>query len=119
LIANVALNPHRKNVSEVLNPYNLVIWTIKAKPINCPLLLSVLFFNNSWNSEGETFELLRLDDVVRIQISTEPDKNNYGKRYKARAVFDWRKKWEQKKEKGSIKSPKSHPSESVIERLFH
>jgi hypothetical protein len=82
-------------------------------------LVTVLSFNYSRNSEGITFELLRRKEVVRIQISTEPNKNNYGQRYKARTVFDWRKKGQQKQEKGSIKSPKSHPGESVTECLFH
>jgi hypothetical protein len=81
--------------------------------------VSFLSFNYLWNSEGKPSELLRLEHVVRIQISNEPNKNNYGKRYKACTVFDWRKKGEQKKKKHSIKSPKSHPSESVTEHLFH
>jgi hypothetical protein len=81
--------------------------------------VSFLSFNYSWKSEGKTFELLRLEDVVRIQISNEPNKNNCGKGYKARTVFDWCKEGEQKKEEGSIKSPKSHPGESATERLFH
>ena len=42
-------------------------------------LVSDLSFNHS-RSEGINFELLRLlEDVVRIQISTKPYKNNYSK----------------------------------------
>jgi len=62
-----------------------------------------------WNPERETFELLRIEDIVRIQISSQSHKNNRGKRYKARAILDWRKEGEQEDPKNGIKSPKSHP----------
>jgi hypothetical protein len=71
-----------------------------------------------WNSEGKTFELLRIEDIVRIEISSQSHKNNYGKCDKARAVLDWRKEGEQENPKDGIKSPKSHPGEPVIESLF-
>jgi hypothetical protein len=66
--------------------------------------VSVSSFNYSWNTEGKAFELrrLELEDVVRIQIQSEPYKNNDGKRYKARTVFHCRKKGKQKNPKGSI-----------------
>jgi hypothetical protein len=70
------------------------------------------------NAEGETFELLRLEDVVRIQIGTESYKNYYGKCYKARAVGDWREEGKQKNPKDGIKSPKNHPGERVVESPF-
>jgi hypothetical protein len=47
-----------------------------------------LSFNYSC-SERKTFGLLHLEDVVQIQVSTEPDSNNYGKEYKARTVVDY------------------------------
>jgi hypothetical protein len=81
--------------------------------------MSVLSLSYSWNSEGKSFELFWREDVVRVQISAEPGKNNYGQRYKARTIFDWCKKGEQKNKKDSIKSPKCHPSELATERLFH
>jgi hypothetical protein len=62
-----------------------------------------IIFRYSWASEGKTFELLRLlEDVVRIQISPEPYKNNYGKQYKARTVFHCRKKGQQKNPEDNI-----------------
>jgi hypothetical protein len=67
-------------------------------------------FNCSWNTERKTLVLLRLEleDVVQIQIYTEPYKNNYGKRDKARTVVDCRKKGQQKNPEGSIIC---HPNE--------
>jgi hypothetical protein len=67
------------------------------------------------NAERETFELLRLEDVVRIQIGSESKKDYYGKCYKARAVGHWREEGKQKYPKDGIKSPKNHPGERVIE----
>jgi hypothetical protein len=67
------------------------------------------------NAERETFELLRLEDVVRIQIGSESEKDYYGKCYKARAVGHWREEGKQKYPKDGIKSPKNHPGERVIE----
>ena len=62
-----------------------------------------LSFNYSWNTEGITFILLRREiEDVRIQIGTEPYKNNYGKRYKARAVVDCCKEGKQKNPEGKI-----------------
>ena len=82
-------------------------------------LVSVLAFNYSCNSEGISFELLRreLEDVVRIQIKSEPYKNNYGKRYKARTVVDYRKKGKQKNPEDDIISIPNKP-EWVSERLI-
>jgi hypothetical protein len=82
-------------------------------------LVSVLSFNYSCNSEGISFELLRceLEDVVRIQIKSEPYKNNYGKRNKARTVVDDRKKGKQKNPEDSIISIPNQP-EWVSERLI-
>ena len=71
-----------------------------------------------WNSEGKTFELLRFEDIVRIQVSQQSHRNYYGKCYKARAVFHWRKEGEQEDPKDGIKSPKNHPGEWVVEPLF-
>ena len=70
-----------------------------------------------WNSEWKTFELLQIEDIVRIEISSQSHKDNYGKCYKARAVLDWRKEGEQENPKDSIKSPKSHPGDPVLESL--
>jgi len=42
------------------------------------------------------------DDVVRIQISTEPYQNNYGKDHKANAVVDFGEEGHQKYKEGSI-----------------
>jgi len=70
-----------------------------------------------WNSEGKTFELLRIEDIVRIEIGSQSHKDNYGKCYKARAVLDWRKEWEQENPEDGIKSPKSHPGDPVLESL--
>jgi hypothetical protein len=81
-------------------------------------LASSLSFNHLWTSEGKTFELLRLlDDVVRIQISSEPDKNNYGKQYKSRPIFHGRKEGQQKNPKGDIIG---YPDQNkwMCERLF-
>ena len=71
-------------------------------------------------SEGKTFVLLRLElEDVDIQISTEPYKNNYGKRYKAHTVVDCRKKkGEQKNPEGSIVSL-PNKGEWVSEPLFN
>jgi hypothetical protein len=43
-----------------------------------------------------------LEDIIRIQIRTEPYKNNYGKGDKARTVFHGRKKGKQKNPEGKI-----------------
>jgi len=58
-----------------------IIWIDKVWLIAFPKLLSVLSFNYSRNTEGEIFELLRseLEDVVYVQISNEPYKNNHCK----------------------------------------
>lgn len=59
-----------------------------------PGMVTVLSFNHS-RTEGETFVLLRLfDDLVCIQIETEPYDYNPGKRYKARTIVDDCKKGE-------------------------
>jgi hypothetical protein len=81
--------------------------------------VSVITFNCSWNSEGITFILLwrEFEDVVRIQISNEPNKNNDGKHDKARTVFHCRKKGEQKNPEDSIISFPDQ-GEWVSERLF-
>jgi hypothetical protein len=80
--------------------------------------VSVLSLNYSWNSEGKTFVLLRLlEDVVRIQIKTEPYKNNHGKRNKADTVVDCRKKGKQKNPEGSIVS-RPNKGEWVSAPLF-
>jgi hypothetical protein len=81
--------------------------------------VSVLSLNDSWDSEGKTFELLRFEpeDVVRIQIQTESHKNNDGECYKARAVVDRRKKGKQKNPKGSVINL-SDQGEWVSEPLF-
>jgi len=44
----------------------------------------------SWNSEGVALVLLwrKIKEIVRIQISTEPYKNNGGKCNKAHTVVD-------------------------------
>jgi hypothetical protein len=70
---------------------NVVILTCWAWLITYPWLVPVLSFNDSWNSEGKAFVLLRLEleGVVRIQIYTEPYKNNDGKRYRAIMVSTW------------------------------
>ena len=68
-----------------------------------------------WNPEGETFELLRIEEIVRIEISSQSQKNNRGKCYKARAILDWRKKGKQEDPKDGIKSPKGHPGEPAVE----
>ncbi|HET7008780.1 MAG TPA: hypothetical protein VFK65_24995 [Candidatus Binatia bacterium] len=52
-----------------------------------------------------------------MKISTEPYKNNHGKRDKARAVVDRRKKGKQKNPEGSIISP-PNKGEWVSEPLF-
>ena len=94
----------------------------------CIQLLSCVFlqdyfdsaiFRYSWNPEGKTFKLLRreLEDVVRIQIKTEPYCNNGGKRHKARAVVDDRKKGKQKNPEGSVICLPDQ-GELVHERLF-
>ena len=86
--------------------------------VACPQLDLVKSYNDSRNSERETSKLLHFKDVVRIQIGTEPHENNDGKYYKARTVFYWRKKGQQKKPESGIKCPKCHPGEWVIEPLF-
>ena len=68
-----------------------------------------------WNSERETFKLFRVEEVVRIEISSQSHKDNYGKCYKARAVLDWRKKREQEDPKDGVKSPKGHPGQPAVE----
>jgi hypothetical protein len=68
-----------------------------------------------WNSKWKTFELLRFEEIVRIEISNQSHKNNCRKCYKARAVLDWRKKGEQKDPKDGVKSPKGHPGEPAVE----
>jgi hypothetical protein len=72
-----------------------------------------------WNSEGKTFELLRIEKIVRIEISSQSHKNNRGKCYKARAVLDWRKEGEQEDPKDGVESPKGHPGEPAFEPLFN
>jgi hypothetical protein len=68
-----------------------------------------------WNSEWKTFELLRIEDIVRIEISSQSHKDNYGKCYKARAVLDWRKEGQQENPEDGIKCPKGHPGEPAVE----
>ena len=70
-------------------------------------------------SEGKTFVLCwrELKDVVRIQISTKPYKNNDGKRYKACTVFHCGKKGKQKNPEDGIISISNKP-EWVSERLI-
>jgi len=59
--------------------------------------------NDLWAAEGKTFKLLRLrENVVGIQISAKPDKNNDGKQDKGRAIVHSRKKGQQKNPKGNI-----------------
>ena len=50
--------------------------------------MSVLSFDCSRCSEGKTLGLLRLEDVVPVQISTGPYHRNHEKRYEARTVVD-------------------------------
>ena len=77
--------------------------------------MSVLSFNYS-RSEGKSFGLLRLEDIVPEQVSTEPYKNNYGIRYKARTVVDCLNKGKQYRyPKGSTIS---NLGEWVSESLF-
>ena len=87
----------------------------RSAPRNDKLIMKYSHSTIQWNSEGKTFELLRIEEVVRIQISSQSHKNNCGKCYKARTVFDWRKEGEQEDPKDGIKSPKSHPGEWIIE----
>ena len=80
----------------------------------------VLSSTYSWNTERKTIVLLRIkfEDVVQIQIYTEPYKNNYAKHDKSRTVVDRRKKGQQKNPEGSIIG---HPNkgEWVSGRLFY
>jgi hypothetical protein len=66
-------------------------------------------YDYSWNAEGKTFVLPRreLENVVRIQISPEPYKDNYSKRDKARTVVNYRKKGKQENPKDNVIS---HPN---------
>jgi len=48
--------------------------------------VSVLSFNYSRYSEGEILALLRLEDVIPIQISNSPYDDNYEEGYEARTV---------------------------------
>ena len=52
-------------------------------------MVSVLSINYSRCSEGKTLGLLRIEDVVPIQINTGPYNRNYEKRYEARPVVDY------------------------------
>ncbi len=45
-------------------------------------------FVGACQSEGKTLGLLALEDVVPVQISSEPYKTNNGKPYEARTVVD-------------------------------
>lgn len=47
----------------------------------------ILYFN-SGNPEGKTYGLLQREDVVPIEISTEPCNSNYSERHKTRNVVD-------------------------------
>ncbi len=47
----------------------------------------ILYFN-SGNPEGKTYGLLQREDVVPIEISTEPYNNNYSQHHKTRIVGD-------------------------------
>lgn len=72
-----------------------------------------------WTSKGKTFEVLRLlDDMVRVQISPQPDKNNYGKYDKARTVFYCCKKGKQKNPEDNIISY-PNKSKGVTVPLFN
>jgi len=63
----------------------------------------VLAFNYLRTAEGKTFKLLWLrENVVCIQISGEPYKNNDSKQNKARTVFHCRKKGKQKNPEDNI-----------------
>ena len=80
----------------------------------------ILFLNYLRTSEGKTFVLLRLrEDVIGIQISAEPDKNNYGKQYKARPVFHCCKKGKQKNPEYGIVKDKNYSIEWIGESLFN
>ena len=79
--------------------------------------LCLVLSSIQWNSEWKTFKLLRIEDIVRIEISSQSHKDNYGKCYKARAVLDWRKEGEQENPENGIKCPESHPGGPVIESL--
>jgi hypothetical protein len=92
---------------------------VPPEPSRRAALFQVLWFNYSWNSKRETFVLLRLrEDVVRIQIKTEPYEYGHGKQHKARTVFHCREKGEQKYPKGDVIS---HPDkgEWVTAPLFN
>ena len=51
--------------------------------------MSVLSFNYSNRSEGKTLGLLRIEDIVPIQINTGPYDRNKEKCYEACPVVDY------------------------------
>lgn len=84
------------------------------------MLISVLIFTHSWNSEGKSFVLLRCEfkDVIGIQISNKPYKDDDSKGNKARTVFHGCKKWKQKNPEDNIIGIPNKP-EWVNERLLN
>ena len=78
--------------------------------------MSVLSLNYSRCSEGKTLGLLRIEDVVPVQINSGPYDRNYEKRDQARTVVDYPSKWQH------YRYPPDHivsnKDESVGEALF-